>query len=147
MTKHIQPEFTGPELCRLTACEAVEKLKSGEIHSKDLLDACFERMAEVEPAVNATPTLCRERAEAAAQNLTEANENEPGWLAGLPITIKDLTRVEGVLKTDGTIGLANNIALESDPLVEKLESRGGVVVGKSNTPEMGAGGNTFNNIL
>lgn len=147
MTKHVKPEFTGPELCQLTACEAVDKLTSGEIQPKDLLEACFERMAEVEPAINATPILCQERASAAAQNLIEANKNGPGWLAGLPITIKDLTRVEGVLKTDGTVGQANNIALESDPLVEKLESRGGIVVGKSNTPEMGAGGNTFNDVF
>ena len=66
------------------------------------------------------------------------------WLAGLPISIKDLNAVAGVRTTYGTKGLANFVPQDSDPLVEQLEARGGVVLGKTNTPEFGAGGNTFN---
>lgn len=145
--ENTSPAFTGPELCKLEACEVVDLLRRGEVSSKDLLDAAFTRIDQVEPAINATPTLCRDRAYAAAEALDTGDQDHPGWLAGLPIAIKDLTAVQGVRTTFGTKGLADFIPHESDPLVERLEARGGVVVGKTNTPEFGAGGNTYNDVL
>ncbi len=147
MTSAPKDNFTGNELSKLTAVEVVELLKKREVSSKELLDLSFSRMEQVEPDINATPIQCRERADNAALSLNMENQDHPAWLAGLPINIKDLTRVEGVLKTEGTLGRANNIAPSSDVLVVRLEERGGVVVGKTNTPEMGAGGNTFNDVF
>lgn len=141
------PGFSGPELCRLEAHEAVALLKQREISPKDLLDAAFARIGTVEPAINAMPTLCSERAYAAAAELSGADSSHPGWLAGLPVGIKDLTPVAGVRTTYGTRGLADHIPEVSDPLVERLEQRGAVVAGKTNTPELGAGGNTFNDVF
>ncbi len=143
-------DFTGPELCRMEAYEVVALLKKGEITSGDLLDAAFERIAQVEPAVNAMPTLCEARARAAAKDIQahqKTNDGEPGWLGGLPIGIKDLMPVKGVRTTFGTLGYKDFVPEESDPLVERLEARGALVVGKTNTPEMGAGANTFNAIF
>jgi amidase len=142
--------FTGPQLCRLPAREVVRLLKLGEVSPTELLDAALERIRQVEPVVNALPTICEDRARLALGNLARdevANSNEPSWLAGLPIAIKDLTAVAGVRTTFGTKGLADFVPDESDPLVELLESRGGIVVGKTNTPEFGAGGNTFNDVF
>jgi len=144
------PDFTGPELCRLEAHEVVALLKKGEVSPRELLDAAFARIAEVEPVVNAMPTLCEERARAAAKKVAanrDGNGSEPGWLGGLPIGIKDLMPVKGVRTTFGTIAYKDFTPAESDPLVEKLEARGGIVVGKTNTPEMGAGANTFNAVF
>jgi amidase len=141
------PQFTGPELCAKSAWEVVELLKRGEVSPAELLDAAFARTAEVEPAINATPTLCPERAYARAAALDETHKDHPGWLGGLPIGIKDLDRVKGVRTTFGTRGLADFIPDVSEHFVERLEQRGGIVVGKTNTPEMGAGGNTFNEVL
>lgn len=144
------PRFTGPELCRKTAVEVVAMLRKGEIAASEALQAALQRIAEVEPAVNAMPTLCAERARAELKALgrrMRSNGEHAAWLAGLPIAIKDLTPVKGVRNTLGTKGLADNVAKESDPLVERLEDRGGIVVGMTNTPEMGAGGNTFNAVF
>ena len=89
------PEFTGPELCRLQAHELVALLKKGEVSPRDCLDAAFARIEAVEPAINAMPTTCPERAYAAADNL-DGDADQPGWLAGLPLGIKDLNPVAGV---------------------------------------------------
>jgi len=66
-----------------------------------------------------------------------------GLLAGMPIPIKDLLNVEGVLNTQGSPIFKDTIAKHSDIAVERLEGNGGVVYAKSNTPEFGAGANTF----
>ncbi len=137
--------YTGPELCALSACEVVDRLTAGDVSPMEVLDAALERIAAVEPQINALPTLCADRARAAIGALERGREET--WLAGLPIAIKDLTPVAGVRTTWGTKAFADFIPDESDPLVEKLESRGGVVIGKSNTPEMGAGANTFNDVF
>jgi amidase len=68
-------------------------------------------------------------------------------LAGLPVSIKDLTDVAGVRTTYGSPLFANHVPTESHPLVERIERKGGIVVAKSNTPEFGAGGSTFNEVF
>ena len=70
-----------------------------------------------------------------------------GLLAGMPVPIKDLTNVEGVLTTQGSPIYRDNIPRRSDIVVEHLEHNGGVIYAKSNTPEFGAGANTFNEVF
>jgi amidase len=134
-------------LVRATACAVVDKLKSGEVTPLDLLDALEQRIAEVDGAVNALPTLCFDRARTRAKALMKKPAAERGLLAGMPIPIKDLTNVEGVLTTQGSPIYKNNIPARSDLLVEHLEHNGGVIYAKSNTPEFGAGANTFNEVF
>ena len=141
------PPFSGPELCRLQAYEVIDLLQRGEVSPAECLDAAFARIEQVEPAINAMPTTCRERAYEAAETLPRSHAGQPGFLAGLPLAIKDLTPVAGVRTTFGTKGFADFVPAASDPLVARLESRGGIVVGKTNTPEMGAGANTFNAVF
>ena len=143
----MQAVFSGPELCRRQAHEVVALLKSGEISPRDCLDAAFARIAEVEPAINAMPAICPERAYDAAMALMSSDSGEGPWLAGLPLAIKDLNMVCGVRTTFGTMGFSDFVPDISDLLVTRLETRGGIVVGKTNTPEMGAGGNTFNDVF
>ena len=139
------------ELWRLTAVEAVSRLRTKEITPLDLVEASAKRMEEVEPAVNAMPTLCLDRARDHARKIMagKANEaeGEAGWLAGLPVSIKDLTDVGGVRTTYGSPIFANHVPEKSHPLVERIERKGGIVMGKSNTPEFGAGGSTFNEVF
>ena len=137
------------ELTRMTAVEAVRRLKAREVSPAELIDAALERIAEVEPAVNALPTLCPDRARAAAIDLprTGGDPDAPGWLAGLPIAIKDLLNVKGVRSTQGSPIFADHVPERSDIVVETLERSGGVVLAKSNTPEFGAGANTFNPVF
>src|SRR5947207_8872662 len=139
------------ELFRLTATEAVALLKCGDITPLDLIDAAERRIAEVEPAINALPTLCLDRAGAHAERLMQGEgreaEAEPGWLGGLPVAIKDLTDVAGVRTTYGSPIFRDHVPANSHPLVERIERKGGIVVAKSNTPEFGAGGSTFNEVF
>ena len=142
--------FTGPPLCRLEAHKVVGLLKKRKVSPAEVLSAALTRIAQIEPLVNAMPTLCEERARASIAQLEKLRRNngdEPGWLAGLPIGIKDLTPVSGVRTTMGSRGLKDFVPAESDPLVELLEARGAIIVGKTNTPEMGAGANTFNDVF
>jgi len=139
------------ELIRLTATEAVAQLKRGEISPLELIDAAAARIAAVEPHVNALPTLCLDRARDHAKRLMAGQgrkaEDAPGWLAGLPVAIKDLADVAGVRTTYGSPIFKDHVPAASHPLVERIERKGGVVIAKSNTPEFGAGGNTFNEVF
>lgn len=135
------------DLLRMTARQVVGLLKAGKVSPAELIDASLARIGEVEPAVNALPTLCPERARKAARRLDPKEAAHPGWLAGLPIAIKDLTEVEGVRTTFGSPIYADHVSPHSDILVENLERHGGVVLAKSNTPEFGAGANTFNEVF
>ncbi|MGE0848601.1 MAG: amidase [Hyphomicrobiaceae bacterium] len=139
------------ELIRLSATEAVARLKRGDITPLDLIDAAERRIGDVEPAINALPTLCfaraREHAHALMRGERREAEGEPGWLDGLPIAIKDLADVAGVRTTYGSPIFRDHVPAASHPVVERIERKGGIVIAKSNTPEFGAGGSTFNEVF
>jgi amidase len=130
-----------------SALDVVQLLEAGEITPLDCLEALQDRIEEVEPAVNALPTLCFERARQHAKRLSAQPAAKRGPLKGLPIAIKDLNDVAGVLTTHGSPIYRANVPTRSDPLVERLEGEGGVIYAKSNTPEFGAGANTFNEVF
>jgi amidase len=134
-------------LVRETACAIVDKLKAGDVTPLELLDALEQRIAEVDGQVNALPTICFDRARTHARVLMDKPAAERGLLAGLPVPIKDLTDVKGVLTTQGSPIYKDNIPARSDILVEHLENNGAVIYAKSNTPEFGAGANTFNEVF
>lgn len=135
------------ELIKATACAVVDKLKSGEVSPLDLLDVLEKRIAEVDGAINALPTPCFDRARANARELMKRPAGERGLLAGLPVPIKDLTNVAGVLTTQGSPIYKDTVPTKSDIMVEHLEASGAVIYAKSNTPEFGAGANTFNEVF
>lgn len=135
------------ELTAMSACETVDLLKKDQVSPLELLDALESRIAEVDPVVNALPTLCFGRARAHAERLMERPAGERGRLCGLPVPIKDLTEVAGVRTTFGSRVFADHVPDASDILVENLEGEGGIVYAKSATPEFGAGANTFNEVF
>lgn len=137
------------DLIRLSAVEAVRRLKAGTVSPLELIDAALARIAAVDPAVNALPTLCADRARdhARAVMAGRGEASAPGWLAGLPLVVKDLTDVAGVRTTYGSPLFADHVPDRTDASVAALEARGGLVLGKSNTPEWGAGANTFNEVF
>ena len=96
--------------------------------------------------------MCADRARDHAARLSDApaaddSDAPPGRLYGLPIAIKDLRDVAGVRSTRGSPIFADYVPEKSDLLVTNLEARGGIVLAKSNTPEFGAGANTFNEVF
>ena len=92
------------ELCRLSATAAVALLRQGKVSPLEMIDAAAARIAETEPALNALPTLCLDRARDHAKRLMQAPlKNPPAhYLYGLPIAVKDNTEVEGVRWTSGS---------------------------------------------
>ena len=138
------------DLIALTAQEAIQKLKLREVSPLEMIDAAVERIKETNDAVNSLPTLAIERAKAHAKTLMQSRISDdipPGYLYGLPIAVKDLKDVKGVLSTKGSPIFANHIPSKSDYLVENIEAKGGIILAKSNTPEFGAGANTFNEVF
>ncbi|MDE5466250.1 amidase [Bradyrhizobium sp. CSS354] len=135
------------ELIRDSACEIVKKLATGVVTPLDLLDVLEKRISDVDETLNALPILCMDRARRSAAELMKKPITERGVLAGLPVPIKDLTDVAGVRNTFGSRIFKNNIPTGSDILVERLEENGALIYAKSNTPEFGAGANTFNEVF
>jgi amidase len=143
----VYPMSADQQLICKGATEMVGLLRSGEITPYDCLDTLEARINRVDGPINALPTLCFERARRAADSLMANPMSERGLLAGLPVAIKDLAEVAGVRTTFGSPLFADHISAASDPLVERLESEGGIVYAKSNTPEFGSGANTFNDVF
>src|SRR5436189_1037721 len=114
------------ELIRSDAVTLVARLKSGEVTPHDLLDALKKRIAAVNGPVNALPTLCFDRARQHADTLMKKPVAQRGQLAGMPVPIKDLVDVAGVLSTQGSPIYAKHIPEQSDVLVEHLEAEGGI---------------------
>ncbi len=136
------------ELIRMTATEAVARLKTGEIRPLDLVEAAAARIEAVEPAVNALPHIFLDQARDQAKAFPEVTRlhpapEDPGWLAGLPIAVKDYNDVAGQPTTYGSPLFAGNVAIRSDITVARLQSQGAIPLAKSNVPEF-AGANTFN---
>src|SRR4029079_13505583 len=125
--------------------------KGAEFPPLGCIDAGARRIAEVDADMNGLPTLCIDRARAHAERLMRGEgreaEAEPGWLHGLPVAIKDLTDVAGVRTTYGSPIFRDHVPTRSHPVVDRIERKGGIVIAKSNTPEFGAGGSTFNEVF
>ena len=137
------------DLIKLTARQVVSELKRRSVSPLELIDAALQRIDETGEAVNALPTLCADRARDHAARLPDLDESDTprGYLHGLPIAIKDLKDVSGVRSTRGSPIFADHIPDKSDLLVTNLEDKGGIVLAKANTPEFGAGANTFNEVF
>jgi len=131
------------ELIKLSAREVRGLLRSKDTSPLQLLDALEDRIAEVDEAVNAVPTLCFDRARERARS----RDFSTLPLAGIPVAIKDLIAVAGVRTTWGSMAYRDHVPETSDLLVERIEAAGGIVYAKTNTPEFGAGANTFNDVF
>ncbi len=130
-----------------SAVEVVELLKRNEVTPLELIDLVEKRIDETEYLIHATPITCFERARANARKLKIPENPPPGYLYGLPVLIKDLNGVEGVRFTHGSLIFKDRIAKRTGPVAMQIEAMGGIVCGKTNVPEFGAGSNSFNEIF
>ena len=134
------------EPCDLTAVEARRLIGAKALSPSELLASCIERIEAVDPAVNAMVARDFERAKATARDADQAvARGDPlPALHGLPIGIKDLIAAAGMPSTSGSVLFRDHVPAEDDKLVARLRRAGANVVGKTNTPEFGAGANTRN---
>ena len=130
-------------LWKLNAKKLIDLLDKKEISPLEILDANVNRINEVNKNINAVVTLCKERA---THNISKTG-GENTILKNIPVLIKDVTDVKGVKTTFGSKYYENNISERSDILVTNIEKNGGVILGKTNTPELAAGSNTFNEVF
>ncbi|WP_298937646.1 amidase [uncultured Ruegeria sp.] len=130
----------------LSAIEARRSIGARELLPSDLVDACIARIEARNPAVNAVITTDFEvaRATAAAADAALNTSTALPALHGLPVLIKDLSRTKGLRTTFGSRCFADHVPDHDDIVVERLRSAGAIVLGKTNTPEFGAGANTSN---
>ena len=137
------------EICFLTATELSRLIRSRELSAVEALDAHLAQIDQINPKVNAIVTLvadrAREQARAADQALAAGNEVGP--LHGLPIAHKDLVWTRGIRTTFGTLACKDFVPTRDALIVERLKQAGAVTIGKTNTPEFGAGSQTFNPVF
>ena len=122
-----------------SAVELRDLIVAKEISPVELLDRSLARMEEVEPTLNSFVTTTEDVAYAAARKAerTILDNDSPGLLHGLPISVKDLIAMGGVRYTFGSRVSADNIAAVDAPAVERVRKEGGVIIGKTTTSEFG----------
>lgn len=134
------------EPCDLTAIEARRLIGQKKLSPTELLESCIARIESVDHAVNAMVARDFDRARAAAEAadaaVTRGDILPP--LHGLPIGIKDLQETEGLRTSHGSMIFRDHIPAADERLVAAVRQAGAIVIGKTNTPEFGAGANTRN---
>ena len=136
-------------ICFLTAAEIAKKIRKGEISAVETMEAHLAQIERINPQVNAIITLVPELAleEARKADEKQAKGGNIGPLHGLPIAHKDLVPTKGIRTTFGSLVFQDFIPEEDALLVERLREGGAIMLGKTNTPEFGAGSQTFNRVF
>ena len=138
------------EICFMTATEMVQRLRAKELSCRELMEAHLAQIERVNPTVNAIVTqISSDEALALADASDEALMQDKiiGPLHGLPIAHKDLIPTRGLRTTLGSPIFKENVPDKDGLIVERLKNAGAITIGKTNTPEFGAGSQTFNEVF
>ena len=134
----------------VTVADLAAEVSKGGVSARELVGAALERIDRLDEQLGAFVALDAESAlaEAAAVDERIARGEDVGPLAGIPLAVKDLEDVAGFVTTHGSMAFASGPAATDDsPLVERLRAAGCVVVGKTNTPELGWKADTVNPVF
>ena len=137
------------EPCDLSAVDARVAISARQLSPVELTESCLERIDELNPTLNAMVTVAAESALEDARRAEDAvaNGREEGLLHGLPIAIKDLQATKGIVTTYGTSFYSDHVPTEDAGIVARIRAAGGIVIGKTNIPEMSIGANTINRLF
>jgi amidase len=134
------------ELC-LTAPRALARmLRARKLSATELMQAFIAQIERANPKVNAIVTFLPEQALRAAKAL-DRRKGFDRPLAGLPIAYKDLVPTKGVRTTWGSLVYRDHVPSQNHLIVDRLSAAGAILIGKTNTPEFGAGSQTFNRVF
>lgn len=136
------------EPCDLTAVEARRLIGVKQLSSSELLESCIGRIEAVDPAVNCMVARDFDRARDAAKAADRATMRGDALppLHGLPVGIKDLEPTAGLRTTFGSLLFRDYVPDADGGAVRLIREAGGIVIGKTNVPEFGAGANTRNSV-
>ena len=138
-----------PDICFLTAVEMADLIRRKKLSAREVMAAHLKQIERVNPKVNAIVTLVADRATEKARQADElqARGKLTGPLHGLPVVHKDLFETAGIRTTFGSRIFKDNVPARDAIIVERINGAGAICVGKSNTPEFGAGSQTFNEVF
>src|SRR6185437_7980787 len=124
-------------------------LRRGQVSAREVITAHIERIEAADPAVNAIVTRTFEAAlaKAAVADQALARGEAPGLLHGLPVAHKDLLETAGVRTTYGSPLHADFVPAHDALIVRRMSAAGAISLGKTNTPEFGAGSHTVNPVF
>jgi amidase len=137
------------DVCSLTAVEMAGLIRHKKLSAREVMAAHLKRIDDVNPKVNAIVTLVAEQAMTNAGKADEAQVHgeKLGPLHGLPVAHKDLVATAGIRTTMGSLIFKDNIPTQDAIHVERIRKAGAICLGKTNTPEFGAGSQTFNQVF
>lgn len=141
--------MSSSELCFLTATELARRIREKEVSCVEVMEAHLAQIERINPKVNAIVTLLPERGleGAKAADAAIARGDALGPLHGLPVAHKDLVPTKGIRTTWGSPLFADHVPEVDGLIVERLRAAGAITIGKTNTPEFGAGSQTFNTVF
>jgi amidase len=137
------------ELCYTPATDLARMIRSKDVSPREIVEILLERIDRINPKINAYCTVASEQALQAADEAERAvmKGEELGPLHGVPVSIKDLTPTKGLRTTFGSTLYENYVPDEDALVVRRLKAAGAIVMGKTNTPEFGAGMNATNKVF
>ena len=138
------------DICFRTATALADDIRARKLSVTEVVQAHLAQIERQNPKVNAIVTLTAERAleEARAKDAGLARgDARPGPLFGLPIVHKDLFPTRGIRTTYGSPIYRDHVPDQDALIVERTRAAGAITLGKSNTPEFGAGSQTFNQVF
>src|SRR5216683_1020769 len=137
------------ELTHLSAVELARLVRTKKASPFEVTQAHLEAIEKLNPAVNAFCTVAAEKALVWAREAEAAMKKRArlGALHGVPVAIKDLTPTAGIRTTWGSTLFRDHVPTEDAEIVRRLKAAGAIVLGKTNTPEFGAGANTVNKVF
>ena len=128
------------------ARKLAQMLRTRKVSATEVMRSFIARIERVNPRLNAIVTFLPDQALKQAKALDRRRGPRPP-LAGLPIAYKDLVSTRGIRTTLGSMVYADNVPAADSALVERLSAAGAITLGKTNTPEFGAGSQTFNKVF
>ena len=133
----------------MTAVELARHIRTKTLSAREVMEAHLDQIERVNPKVNAIVTLLADQAMAGAKSADEtiASGNVVGPLHGLPIAHKDLVPTKGIRTTFGSPIYKDFVPDHDGLIVQRLKKAGAITIGKTNTPEFGAGSQTYNEVF
>ncbi len=137
------------DLCYMPAHVIANLVKTNKVSPKEVAKTFLERIEKINPSINAYCTVAEESALKTAVKLEKQMKAglPPGPLAGVPVSIKDVTLTKGIRTTFGSLLYKDYVPEVDSLVVARLKAAGAIIIGKTNTPEFAAGGSTYNDLF